>query len=408
MSTEKANQMTCAVVVGRNYCNILTTARALGEAGYEVEAIKVFKSKPNKLKFLRTMKPDAKSKYIKSYQEIIANNGEKSVSEFLCKIGCEDAKKILIPVDDYVCSAIDKDLDNIKRYYFAPSIGDKSNAIVELMDKQRQKDIAQKYDIPMLKSWLIKSDSGKYEIPSDIKYPCFIKPNVSMMSTKNTMAKCDSPDELKKRLDALIAKGDFEMLVEEFAEIKDEYSILGASANGSVISPGVIRVIEGGHHERKGVAIIGETTPQKRFGDIIEKCNSFIKSLDYTGMFDIDLIETTNGDIYFVELNFRAGASTYAMNKCGVNIYKIYSDSITSSTPIKQVEPISQAKTFVSEKVLMEEYARGDISIKRLKGYMDMADVYFVKDDDDKAPYKYFKSFYICSAILRMLYKIKG
>lgn len=397
-----------AVVVGRNYCNILTTARALGEAGYEVEAIKIFKSKPNPLKFLRTMKPEEKSKYIKAYTEVVTTDGERSVSDHLCKIGDEKDKKILIPVDDYVCSAIDKALGEISKYYYAPSINNEECKIVELMDKQRQKELAKNFDLPLLQSWLIKSENGSFDLPNGIAYPCFIKPNVSMQSTKNTMAKCDSEDELKSLLTKYASKGDFEMLVEEFADIKDEYSILGVSTKGDAISPGVIKVIEGGHHERKGVAIIGKTVATDKFSDIITKCNEYIKSLNYTGMYDIDLIETMDGSIYFVELNFRAGASTYALNKCGVNIYKLYADSISTDKPLIKAEQNDKEMTFVSEKVLMEEYARGDMSIQKLKKYMNMADVYFVKDSDDKKPYKYFKKYYLHSTVLRLLYKVKG
>ncbi len=408
MSIDTIDQKTSAVVIGRNYCNILTTARALGEAGYEVKAVKVFKSKPSPLKFLRTMKPEAKSKYIKSYTEIIATDDEISVSDYLCKTGDEKNKKLLIPVDDYVCSAIDKAYDDVNKYYFAPSVNGTQGRLVELMDKQKQKDIAKNFDIPMLQSWLIKSANGTFDIPDNIKYPCFIKPNVSMLSTKNTMAKCDSKDELNALLTKYASKGDFEMLVEEFANIKQEYSILGVSANGEVLSPGVIKVIEGGHHERKGVAIIGETVCVDKFSDIIASCDKFIKSLCYNGMYDIDLIETVDGDIYFVELNFRAGASTYALNKCGVNIYGLYADSITKNKQFTDTQCVYESKKFVSEKVLMEEFARGDMTASTVKKYMKMADIHFVKDDNDKKPYKYFKKFYFCSAILRILYKIKG
>lgn len=394
------------IVIGRNYCNIITTARALGEAGYDVEVLKIFKTKPSALKFLRTMKPDAYSKYVKKYSELVLNNDKSVLIDYLCK-NASDEKTLLIPVDDYTCTAIDEALDILSEHYIAPNINNISGEIVRLMDKNEQKNIAKSFDLPMLSGCVIKSNNGDFEVPIGVKYPCFVKPNVSVNSTKSKMAKCENESELNALLSKYASAGDFEMLVEEFADIINEYSILGVSTGDSAVSSGVFRVIEGGNHDRKGVAIIGEMIPNDGFGEIIEKCNAFVKSLGYCGMFDIDLIETVDGSIYFVELNFRAGASTYALNSVGINLYGAFADYVLNGKQIQIDKKVNENKIFVSEKVLMEEYARGDASASKVKKYMKMADVFFVKNDDDMKPYKYFKKYYLPSFLLRLVYKVK-
>lgn len=395
------------IVAGRNYCNLLTTARALGEAGYEVEVLKVFKVKPNPLKFLRAMKPDAYSKYVVSYKEIAVGNNQNAVVEALLNMA-EDDKKLIIPVDDYVCSAVDNGLDELNKSFVLPNVQNRAGALVELMDKAKQKEIAKKSNLPMLDGWLVKCENGEFSIPSEVKYPCFIKPNVSMLSDKNKMRACKNEDELKAVLTKYASQGDFEMLVEELADIKQEYSILGVSTGKKAVTAGAFKVIEGGNHERKGVALVGELVDANELSDIIEKCNRFIESIGYTGMFDIDLIEDKNGKIYFVELNFRAGASTYALNQAGVNLFKMLADYELKGKEIEDIPLVNSSKRFVSEKVLMEEFARGDADISKIKKCMNEAEVFFVKNENDMKPYKCFKRYYILSALLRVVYKIKG
>ncbi len=49
-----------------------------------------------------------------------------------------------------------------------------------------------------------------------------------------------------------------EILAEEFADIKHEYSLLGISTDSLVEALGLFRVAEGGSRERKGVALTGK------------------------------------------------------------------------------------------------------------------------------------------------------
>ena len=134
------------------------------------------------------------------------------------------------------------------------------------------------------------------------------------------MQKCNDRDELVKILDKHAEKSDFEMLIEEYAEIKKEYSILGISTKEKTIAPCMFCVLEGGNRERKGVSISGEIIDTDLFKEIIDSCIKYVDSLNYTGIFDIDLIETQSGEVYFIELNFRAGASTHAFTSIGVNL----------------------------------------------------------------------------------------
>lgn len=406
--SNEAAEKKSIVVTGRNYGNILAMSRALGEAGYEVEVLRVFKKKPHPVNLLSKMKPDSHSKYVKVFCQCVANENPLRIVDCLIDMSDSDQKKLLIPVDDYLACTVDENLKQLSEFYVVPNIENKAGEISRLMDKNEQKKLAAAFHLPMLRSSLIKSESGTFEIPSNVHYPCFVKPNVSMKSTKAKMMKCENRQELEQLLTRYAKIENFEMLVEDFAEIKTEYSILGLSTGNESVAPGIFKVIEGGHKERKGVALQGELISSTCLQPLIEKCNKFIESLNYTGLFDVDLIETKDGDIYFVELNFRAGASIHALTATGVNLPEMYAKYLINGIPInKNSRSDGIGKRFISEKVLIEEYTRSDANLSKVRQSMDTADLYFIKDEKDPQPYRYFKRFYIIAYLMRIPYRLR-
>lgn len=396
------------LVVGRNYANILTMVRDLGEAGYKSNVLRIQRKKRNFLNILTTMNPEAYSKYTIKYMECIATDDMKIINSLLEIVQTND-KTLLIPVDDYTASIIDKHYDILSERYIMPSINQCQGEICKLMDKNKQKELAFKHGLPLLGSVLIKTENSRYEIPEDIAYPCFIKPNMSMNSTKAVMRKCQNESELKAVLDKYAEKGDFEILAEEFVEIESEYSILGFSSGEKNCIPGIFKVIEGGHRERKGVSITGKTIDDSRFKVLIDKCGEFVASLNYVGLFDIDLIETTDGKVYFIELNLRGGASIRLFSKAGVNLPGMFADNIVMDKSFddnKRLEEIGLS--FVSEKVLIEEYVRSDIDKNKMKEILESTKVSFILDVEDKHPGKYYERIFKYLGIFRILYKVKG
>ena len=123
---------------------------------------------------------------------------------------------------------------------------------------------------------------------------------------------------------------------------------------------------------------------------------------------DIDLIETRDGSLYFVEINFRAGASMHAFTRSGINMAAMYADHMTKKKPVTcSFAMIETGKQFISEKILLEEYVRSDISRKKAKKLMDSADIHFIKDDADPKPYRHFQRYYRLSMLLRILYRMR-
>lgn len=396
------------VIVGRNYGNILAMARAVGRAGYDADVLRLYKKKPKKINVLSRMKPEALSKYVGNYSECVVGEDMTRAIAVLMAMDMGSNKALLIPVDDYACGIVDDNILCLKNKYIVPEIDGKQGGIKQLMDKNIQKKLAEDAGLPVLKSVLIKSEKNICIIPEDIPYPCFVKPNVSMNDTKASMARCDNRAQLDALIDKYASNSEFEFLAEEFADIKNEYSLLGISDGDKVYAPGLFRAEIGGHRERKGVAMTGVTEDLDRFRTFIEKCEEYVSSLNFKGLFDIDMIETTDGNIYFIEINFRAGASVHVFTELGINMPGLFADKMLKGIPIDTTLMACQSgKRFLSEKILLEEFTRNDVEVRQLKNYLKNADIVFMNDKEDPRPYKNFRKYYFVAWFMRFPYRMR-
>ena len=398
----------CVLITGRNYGNILTMTRDLGQAGYAVDILRVFTKKPGRTSILSSMKPEAYSRYVRNFQVCIEDGNVMNVISALEKMSSGESRQLLMPVDDHLVDIADRNYDRLSRSYIIPNAGDKAGGIIRLMNKSLQKEIATGFGMPMLKSWLIIYEGGSFIIPDDITYPCFIKPNVSRTGTKKRMARCDGREELEAAIGRYEPEEGLEILAEEFADIKHEYSLLGISTDSIVEALGLFRVVEGGSRERKGVALTGEMIPCSYIGSVMGKCLEFIRSLDYTGLFDVDFIETSDGHLYFVEINFRAGASARALTASGVDLPGIFADHVLGKRRADSIPgTVAVGGRFINEKVLMEEYARSGMAISGVRKRVKQADIHFIRDEHDHRPYRYFRRYYAVAALMKLPYRLR-
>jgi predicted ATP-grasp superfamily ATP-dependent carboligase len=179
--------------------------------------------------------------------------------------------------------------------------------------------------------------------------------------------------------------------------VKRELSVLGLCIDGKVMCPGLIEATSGGQGARRGVAATGVSSSaagsEVISEDLMEKLRTFMKSTGYNGLFDIDLVETEDGSQYFLEVNLRYGASGYVLTCEGVNLPGIYADHMLKGVSVPDEEEItgifSEGKktSFVSEKVLMENYAEGAVTDEEFEAAIGAAEISFVRDDEDKRPY---------------------
>ena len=380
------------IVMGRNYASNLSMARSLGRAGYEVEVLRLYIKRPKKNDFLERVFPDAYSRYVKAYHECVTNRKSQPVVDKLIEIADENRKMLLIPVDDISAAIIDEHYELLKQHYVTQNIHGRAGEINRLMSKKLQLQMAEAAGLEVAGQGIISTINGDFDIPSGIEYPCFVKPDVSRLHPKFIMKKCDSEEELRDHITSITREKDRTMLVEKYLEISKEYSLLGVSDGKNANGPALFTVTEEGKEERKGIAIAGRTLDTRPMKDFIDKLVSFVESLDFQGLYDIDFVETEDGQLYFVEINMRFGASGQAFAQAGVNLPGMYADFMLKGIPIDKKCVLKETgKIFVNEKELLHELAGGRITGSEMEQMIDEADITFIRNEEDSRPYKYFR-----------------
>lgn len=395
------------LICGRNGSSNLCMARSFGKEGYPVEVLRIFQKPPKKLNLMQYLKPEAYSKYVNRYHSCVCHDQNSIIVEKLLELAQDGEKILLIPTCDMAASAMDEYLEKLQEFYWVPNVGNTAGEVNRLMCKDVQMDLAEKAGLPVINSCVIKTDGGAFTIPDSVYYPCFIKPNVSKNGSKSAMCRCENREELHQALSRLARNGDVEMLVEDFVEIGKEYAVLGISAGAHVTIPGFFSIEEGGHGGSRGVTMVGKLQPVLQQEKLISGISRFIGTLNFEGLFDVDIIETTDGKWYFVELNLRYGASGFAVTRSGVNLPVMYADYRINGIPIDCNCAVETGKRFVSEKVMMDEYARDFMTLTQIKNLMDQTQIHFIEDSEDPEPYRHFRKFYLFGMATRLLFRLK-
>lgn len=382
------------VVVGRGYANILNMVRSFGQAGFAVDVLRVFKNPASAKRPLLSMKPEASSKYVRRYSQCVAPQGSR-VAQALLDFAQPGAKKLLVPVDDFVALAIDQAREDLSPHFLLPSVGgDTAQPLSFYMRKDVQKTMAQAAGLDVVAGRVVDAADWRPEDACAVRFPCFVKPNVSALSSKAKIARCDTPEQLAAALARYARDGEEEALVEDCVDVAEELSVIGVCMGGVSHSPAFVRSLVGGKGQRRGVMLTGEVIPANMLGDIAPACNRLVQATGFEGVFDIDLLVARDGSVFFAELNFRPGASTYALVAAGANLPGAFArfalggalDEAPLNTPVSRT-------VFANEKVLLEECATGGMTPSRMRELMHGVDINFIRNAEDPGPYRVFQTF---------------
>ena len=381
-----------AVLAGYNWNSILGLARALGVEGYEVGVIRIGTTSNNPLKRIG-LTPEKSSKFINKY--FYANvTDEKSIINILVKEFSEkEYKSVLIPVDDRCAEIIDKHMNSLRNYFYMQNVNDTQGEVVKLMDKSYQKRLAKERGLSVTNGVSVRIESGKYNIPASIQYPCFAKAEEPFPGRKRHMGKCRNQKELIKLLDEVAYVRNCNMIIEDYLDISREYCIVGVCNRKDVFIPDIIDEMIMGHGEHAGVTCFGKVLPPSSFDDaFILKLKSFLAGLGFQGLFTVDVFES-NGALYFGELNLRIGGSGNAVIGAGVNI-AAYTAAVLQGIEYR-VDDECKQMTFISERPIVNDLITGYITINDYKRLLREADFRFVYMKEDPQPYKDFKWYVI-------------
>ena len=371
-----------AIVIGRNYTTRLSLIRAAGMVGCDVVVIQTKKTQKE------VQRIDASSKFVVDCK-ISREPNQRELIDTILQYK-DDTKKILIlPADDYAAATVDLYFNELKGHFLFPHVNNTPGAVLHLMDKYYQKQLAQEAGFDVAKGWICKKENGVYQIPEGVTYPCFTKPQDSCQGPlKNYQRKCGTQSELEGVLSEVDKIYDGPILVEEYVDIEREYGVQGTSLNGSPIMPGVVLKDK----SRQGLTATGVICPISRIPSLKEKLRAFMEKTRFTGIFDVDLFES-KGKLYFNELNVRLGANGFALIYGVANVPGVFiKEMLGDHNDLPAVPESFDDKCFASEKVLKDMYYDGTISYRSFNTYLEKADILSLKYEMDNDPYKVFCS----------------
>lgn len=396
------------VLVGRNYGNLLMTARDFGEAGYGVEILRLYPKRPGLLHPLQAMHPEKESRYVRRYEEAVIGRDEEAFRLAVVRFR-EKERKLLVPVDDYAAYFVDRSLELLREHFETPNIRGVPGEICRMMNKSVQKELAKEYGIPVRKGITITTQGGRAAIPERLPYPLFIKPLLTVDGNKKDLGRVESEEDLKRYLADHASRGKYRILAEEWADIEEEYALLGVSSPESAMTSTAIRILEQGHRVRSGVSIRGQVIPLDEFREIDGKIRRMLTDIGYTGLYDADLMKTKEGEFFLIELNFRGGVATRVSTLCGVNLPAMLAGWLCDRRPLNAEDAVCQTGyVFVNEKMLLEEYLSGDITMKTLQRMMEGSDIRLFHDAKDPAPDREFGKVFRSARRLRVFYRVRN
>lgn len=392
------NQRPLAIVMGRLFTTRLTLVRAAGMAGCDVVLIQTHKLKNVYLKI------DGSSKYVIGRHHCPEPNESALIKHILSYTG-KGKKIVLLPADDWVASVLDKHYDELSKDCLVPNVDNKQGGVLRLMDKDYQKAIARIIGANVAQGWLCEEVDGTYQIPEDITYPCFTKPQESYTRPlKHLQKKCDTREELEETLDKISKVYHKPILVEEFVEITKEYGVQGTAFEGEAIIPSAVEKTM----SRRGITAAGKIFPITQMPELQAHVKKFLKETKMTGIFDIEFYES-HGKLYFNEFNVRLGANGFALTYGVSNVPGLYVKyRIGECNGIYEGPVDFEEKSFVSEKVVHDiYYEEQGVTFKEYKELVKNADITCIKNSDDTEPFRIFGQYNFFLPVKLQLRKLK-
>lgn len=293
-----------AIIIGDNHYNALGVIRSLGCHNIDIQLI-LFESEENFVQY---------SKFVKKYTVI------KQETQLLKKTIFNQLNQnkinVIFPLCDFaaiVCDEISR--EDCYRNCIIPN----ANGSCKIyQNKEIINKIAETCNITVPKSDILKLKNNN-ELKWNV-FPAIIKPLLSIEGHKSDITIADDISDFAEIIRNFKEKGYTEVQVQEYINGNDEcmLEVMGyVSKNGEVNFSKIVKKI------RENPIKNGSTS----FAEFVDSWkgidkNSIVQLLartNYYGIFDIEF-KYAKGRTYFIEINFRNGAPSYALTKQGYNI----------------------------------------------------------------------------------------
>lgn len=363
------------IIFGSDHYNTLGALRSVGEFGGKADLI--LHPKYSKTPHLVT-----NSKYSTESRIHIVNDVQEGFDLLIRCYSNIQPKPFLITCDDWCSCYVDEHLDLLKNkfYYFG---GSKARAIGHYTNKYNASSLCHKYGINIPNIVVVQ----KGDINIDIEYPIITK---SISSTvggwKGDVYICHSKQDLLNAYKFIKSE---QIMLSQFITKKYELNIAGFSINGGGQAYMPFKMIS----LRAPEGSYGHYIQIEPFDDIFLKnaLKKVIVETSYSGIFSVDMLVDKDNKSYFLEINFRHSAFSYACNHGGINLIKEWAlatiNGYVDENMLNKKRLTHSYKAIAEANDLLQYVFSKKICI--VKWFKDVlcADVHFYYNRTDKKPF---------------------
>ena len=287
------------IVFGEEYhYNPLGVVRSLGESGI----------KPIVILYGGREHVVSSSKYVGKAHHV--NTVDEGYEILIKEYRNVHQKAFIIACDDIVNNCLDNHYDELREYFFFNNAGQRGR-LAKYQDKSISGALAQKCGMKVPKSWDVK----KGEVPDDIEYPVLTKPLTSYAGWKKDYHICYNEDELRAAYRTIQCDV---LLLQKYIKKKNEYSVDGIVWNqGKSVFISVETVYTYLLPDYYSLEMVHKTFRDQSIQTFLERMFS---EIGFEGIFSIDALIDENDEKYFLEINYRNSAWSYASTKLGMNL----------------------------------------------------------------------------------------
>lgn len=354
------------IILGNDHTNSLGLAQSLGKSGYEVIPF-VWGAKTGIV---------ACSNYVSNIYG--CHTIQECIDKIILQFADNENPIPIIACCDSAALALDKNRDALagKFLYEYSTI----YSFDYLFKKENQVRLAQESGFYVPKTWNL---SDTKEIPTDVVFPCLIKPLVSCEGAKTDIRVCYKKDELKKNLNSL--RYTHQVLLQQYIERDYEISILGCGLkNGTAIIPCVENKLTL-YPQNVGLECLANMQPLENT-QIIRNIQNLIKAIGYVGVFSIEMMHSKlDNKFYFTEINLRNDGANSFVYKYGVNlplnhIEDLFDEELTQFTKLSPGYYIWDMHHFLS-------LIHREISLRQWLYELRMSQGFLTYFPDDRKPF---------------------
>lgn len=289
------------IVLGAEHYNSLGIVRSLGE-----ESIK-----PIVVMLNSKLKVTSSSRYCDEIYYV--NSMEEGYDLIIKKFTGGDIKEkpFVLASDDTTTSFFDQRYEDAKDKFIFYNAGEQGR-ITEIMEKQRLCKLAKKHGLSIPQTFKVKTG----EIPEGLEYPVLTKADDSFIGNwKAATHICQNEDDLRKAFGKIKQE---QVLIQKYIKKKNELCLDGYSWNAGknvfiAIASDYKYVLPDRYSYYMNVFNFRNDKLQKALEEIFAE-------IGFEGIFSIEFLVDQNGNMYFLEINFRNSTWSYAATKAGMNL----------------------------------------------------------------------------------------